>query len=152
MAWSWHRATRGKRTGQGHLVAAQAVDRQLRRRRPGRPGPHHQAQAEEDPVPAPPDRRLPGRRRPENRALVTLCTASSIWFKTRTRQITRHVVRCCTSLGEQVAMPRDELLDGLRGSAGDFLDAGGHAVIPILAMKPGHGGDLLIDVRTEPGV
>ena len=44
------------------------------------------------------------------------------------------VVRCCTSLGEQVALPRDELLDGLRGSAGDFLDRGGHAVIPILAM------------------
>jgi hypothetical protein len=41
---------------------------------------------------------------------------------------------CCTSLGEQVASPRDELLDGLRGSAGDFLDRGGHAVIPILAM------------------
>jgi len=36
--------------------------------------------------------------------------------------------------GEQVASPRDELLDGLRGSAGDFLDRGGHAVIPILAM------------------
>src|SRR6516165_11619253 len=99
-----------------------------------RPGPHHQAQAEEDPVPAPPDRRLPGRHRPENRALVTLCTTSSIWFETWTRQITRHVVRCCTSLGEQVALPRDELLDGLRGSAGDFLDGGGHAVIPILAM------------------
>ena len=38
------------------------------------------------------------------------------------------------SLGEQVAVPRDELLDGLRGPAGDFLDGGGHAVIPILAM------------------
>jgi len=44
------------------------------------------------------------------------------------------VLRCCTSPGEQVASPRDELLDGLRGSAGDFLDRGGHAVIPILAM------------------
>jgi len=44
------------------------------------------------------------------------------------------VLRCCTSRGEQVASPRDELLDGLRGSAGDFLDRGGHAVIPILAM------------------
>ena len=43
-------------------------------------------------------------------------------------------LRCCTSLGEQVASPRDELLDGLRGSAGDFLDRGSHAVIPILAM------------------
>jgi Zn-dependent alcohol dehydrogenase len=43
-------------------------------------------------------------------------------------------LRCCTSLGEQVALPCDELLDGLRGSAGDFLDGGGHAVIPILAM------------------
>ena len=50
------------------------------------------------------------------------------------RQVTRHVVRCCMSPGEQVAVPRDELLDGLRGSAGDFLDGGGHAVIPILAM------------------
>jgi hypothetical protein len=40
----------------------------------------------------------------------------------------------CTSPGEQVASPRDELLDGLRRSAGDFLDRGGHAVIPILAM------------------
>lgn len=44
------------------------------------------------------------------------------------------VLRCYASLGEQVASPRDELLDGLRGSAGDFLDRGGHAVIPILAM------------------
>ena len=62
------------------------------------------------------------------------------------------VLRCpVTSLGEQVALPRDERLDGLRGPAGDFLDGGGHAVIPILAMQPGHGGDLLIDVRTEPG-
>jgi hypothetical protein len=45
-----------------------------------------------------------------------------------------HVVRCCMSPGEQVAVPRDELLDGLRGPTGDFLDGGGHAVIPILAM------------------
>jgi hypothetical protein len=52
---------------------------------------------------------------------------------------------------EQVASPRDELLDGLRGSAGDFLDRGGHAVIPILAMEPGHGRDVLIDVRSEVG-
>jgi hypothetical protein len=44
------------------------------------------------------------------------------------------VVGCCASLGEQVALPRDELLHGFRGSAGDFLDRGGHAVIPILAM------------------
>ena len=51
----------------GHLVAAQAVHGQLRRRRPGRPGPHHQAQAQEDPVPPPPHPRLPGRHRPENR-------------------------------------------------------------------------------------
>jgi len=34
--------------GGGHLVAAQAVDGQLRRRWTGRPGPHRQAQAEED--------------------------------------------------------------------------------------------------------
>ena len=39
----------------------------------------------------------------------------------------------------QDASPRDELLDGLRGSAGDLLDRGGPAVIPILAMEPGHG-------------
>src|SRR5437868_14435608 len=64
----------------GHLVPAQAVHGQLRRRRPGRPGPHHQAQAEEDPVPPPPDRRLPGRDRPDNRALVTTCTTSSTWL------------------------------------------------------------------------
>jgi hypothetical protein len=38
--------------GRWHLVPAQAVDRQLRRRRPERPDPHRQAQAEEDPVPA----------------------------------------------------------------------------------------------------
>src|SRR5467141_950804 len=64
----------------GHLVAAQAVHDQLCRRRPGRPGPHRQAQAEEDPVPAPPDGRLPGRHRPENRTLVTTCTTSSAWL------------------------------------------------------------------------
>ena len=46
----------------------------------------------------------------------------------------RSALRCCRSPGEQVASPRAELLDGLRGSAGDFLDRGGHAVIPILAM------------------
>jgi hypothetical protein len=46
----------------------------------------------------------------------------------------RRAAHPVTSLGEQVALPRDELLDGLRGSAGDFLDGGGHAVIPILAM------------------
>src|ERR1700704_5114831 len=61
------------------------------------------------------------------------------------------VLRCCTSPGEQIASPRDELLDGLRGSAGDFLDRGGHAVIPILAMEPGHGRDVLIDIRSEVG-
>ena len=44
------------------------------------------------------------------------------------------VLRCCTLPGEQVALPCDELLDGFRGQAGDFLDRGGHAVIPILAM------------------
>jgi hypothetical protein len=38
------------------------------------------------------------------------------------------------SLSEQVASPRDELLDGLRASAGDFLDSVGYPVIPILAM------------------
>jgi len=38
------------------------------------------------------------------------------------------------SLGEQVASPRDERLDGLRGLAGDFLDRVGHAVIPIFAV------------------
>jgi DDE superfamily endonuclease len=53
-----------------HLVAAQAGHRQLRRRRPGRPGPHRQAQAEEDPVPAPPDQRLPRRDRPDPRTLM----------------------------------------------------------------------------------
>src|SRR5512142_177249 len=70
----------GHESGGGHLVAAQALHRQLRRRRPGQPGPHHQAQAEEDPVPAPPDPRLPGRDRPEDRALVTTCTTSSAWL------------------------------------------------------------------------
>jgi hypothetical protein len=33
-----------------------------------------------DPVPAPPDRRLPRRHRPENRAPVTICTTSSAWL------------------------------------------------------------------------
>jgi len=55
----------------GHLVAAQARHGQLRRCRPGRPGPHRQAQAEEDPVPAPHDRRLPGRHRPVARGSIT---------------------------------------------------------------------------------
>ena len=36
--------------------------------------------AEEDPVPAAPDRRLPDRDRPDNRALVTICTTSSAWL------------------------------------------------------------------------
>src|SRR5258708_13750150 len=53
---------------------------QLRRRRPGRPGPHRQAQAEEDPVPAPSDRRLPRRDRPDHRTLVTTCSTSSTWL------------------------------------------------------------------------
>src|SRR6266705_4949758 len=70
----------GPQPRRGHLVAAQAGHGQLRRRRPGRPGPHRQAQAEEDPVPAPPDRRLPGRNRPENRTLVITCTTSSVWL------------------------------------------------------------------------
>src|SRR6195256_5069662 len=55
------------------------------------------------------------------------------------------------SRSEEVAPLSDELLDGLRGSAGDFLDRGGHAVIPILAMEPGHGRDVLIDIRSEVG-
>src|SRR5712691_5712045 len=71
------RVRAGPESRRGHLVAAQAVHGQLRRRRPGRPGPDRQAQAEEDPVPPPPDRRLPGRHRPENRTLVTTCTTSS---------------------------------------------------------------------------
>ena len=80
----------GCRRELGHLVTAQAVHRQLRRRRPGRPGPHHQAQAEEDPVPPPPDRRLPGRHRPENRTLVTPCTTSSTWLTCHAVDQTRH--------------------------------------------------------------
>src|SRR6516162_8144359 len=74
------RVCAGPESGGGHLVAAQAVHGQLRRGRPGRPGPHRQAQAEEDPVPAPPGRRLPGRYRPQTRALVTTCTTSSTWL------------------------------------------------------------------------
>jgi transposase len=35
---------------------------------------------QKDPVPAPPDRRLPRRHRPENRAPVTICTTSSAWL------------------------------------------------------------------------
>ena len=42
-----------------------------------RPGPHHQAQPQEDPVPPLPDQRLPGRHRPENRTLVIPCTTSA---------------------------------------------------------------------------
>ncbi|MGH3223348.1 MAG: transposase [Streptosporangiaceae bacterium] len=38
------------------------------------PGPHRQAQPEEDAVPAPPDRRLPDRHRPDNRTLVIMWT------------------------------------------------------------------------------
>ena len=38
---------------------------------------HRQAQAEENPVPAPPYRRLPGRDRPDSRSLVTTCTTNS---------------------------------------------------------------------------
>src|SRR6266849_10536947 len=74
------RVRAGPESRRGHLVAAQAVDGQLRRRRSGRPGPDRQAQAEEDPVPPPPDRRLPRRHRPENRALVTTCTTNSTWL------------------------------------------------------------------------
>ena len=59
------------------------------------------------------------------------------------------VLRCCTLPGEQVAVPCDELLDGFRGPAGDFLDRGGHAVIPILAMQAGHGEEMLIDVSVR---
>jgi hypothetical protein len=59
-------------------------------------------------------------------AVPVVMTDSSAWLVA--------VVRCSTSVGEQVALPRDELLDGLRGSAGDFLARGGDAVIPILAM------------------
>ena len=44
----------GPQSRRGHLVTAQARHGQLRRRRPERPGPHRQAQAEENPVPAPP--------------------------------------------------------------------------------------------------
>src|SRR6266487_1621628 len=76
------RVRAGPQSGGGDLVAAQAVDGQLRRCSRGRPGPHRQAQAEEDPVPAAPDRRLPDRHRPENRALVTPCTTSSTWLAT----------------------------------------------------------------------
>src|SRR6266700_3780624 len=80
----------GPQPRRGHLVAAQAGHGQLRRRRPGRPGPHRQAQAEEDPVPAPPDRRLPGRNRPENRTLVITCTTSSVWLGIRVPASDRH--------------------------------------------------------------
>src|SRR6266849_9000988 len=74
------RVRAGPESRRGHLVAAQAVHGQLRRRRPGRPGPHRQAQAEDDPVPPPPDRRLPGRHRPQTRTLVTTCITSSTWL------------------------------------------------------------------------
>ena len=45
-------------------------------------GPHRQAQAEEDPVPAPPDRGLPGRHRTNHRSLVITCSTSSTWLAT----------------------------------------------------------------------
>jgi hypothetical protein len=64
------------------------------------------------------------------------CVDLSYQFATRLAvdNVNLSIAPGCTSLGEQVALPRDELLDGLRGSAGDFLDRGGNAVIPILAM------------------
>ena len=46
----------------------------------------------------------------------------------------RRAAHPVTLPGEQVAVPCDELLDGFRGPAGDFLDRGGHAVIPVLAV------------------
>jgi len=45
------------------VTPAEARHGQLRRPRPGRPDPHCQTQAEEGPVPAPSDRRLPRRDR-----------------------------------------------------------------------------------------
>ena len=53
---------------------------------------------------------------------------------------------------EPAGVLRAELLDGLSGSAGDLLDRGRRAVIPIFTMVPGHGGDVLVDVRSEVGV
>jgi hypothetical protein len=44
------------------------------------------------------------------------------------------LVAVLRSLGEQVSLPRDELLNGFGGSASDFLQSGSHSVIPILAM------------------
>ena len=58
---------------EGIWSLTQAVHGQLRRRRSEQPSPPRQAQAEEDPVPAPPDQRLPGRYRPQNRTLVNAC-------------------------------------------------------------------------------
>lgn len=52
---------------------------------------------------------------------------------TDTRGVMRENFRSW-SPGEQVASPSDEFLDRLRGSAGDFLNRGSHAVIPILAV------------------
>jgi hypothetical protein len=57
---------------QGHLVTAAAGHRQLRRPQPRLPGPHRQTQAQEDPVPAPPDQRLPHQDRPDPRILVII--------------------------------------------------------------------------------
>jgi hypothetical protein len=54
------------------------------------------AAADEESVLAPPDRRLPGRHWPENRALVTICTTSSIWL--------------CLEVGPVVAAPAGQRL------------------------------------------
>ena len=43
----------------------------------------------------------------------------------------------------------DELLHGFCGLAGDFLDGVGDAVVAVLPMEAGHGGEMLFDVRSE---
>jgi hypothetical protein len=53
------------------------------------------------------------------------------------------------SNSKEVASSRDELLDGLCGSAGDLLDGVSDAVVTVFAMEPGHGGEVLFDVRSE---
>ena len=50
-----------------------------------------------------------------------------------------------TSLGEEIFLPGDEFLNGLRGSASDVLDRGSHAVISVLPVEPGDSEQMLVD-------
>jgi hypothetical protein len=50
---------------------------------------------------------------------------------------------------EQVAVLFDVLPDTLRGVAGDVFDVVGCAVVAVLAVQPGHRGDVLLHIRRQ---